>query len=173
MNGSTSRQNKPVYLCILGVLPAILAIAGFLLWREDVVDRGSLKQVSGRVTAFDCPPMGRARVKGPRLFLEDKSDGNKLYVAEQNIPSDRFPSLQTLRPGDQVTALVRTHELTTTSSLWEVRRGSEILLSFDQTRLCLKREANVMLLLTSFTATAALVCLAAGVGTRWYTGSWG
>ena len=173
MTGPTSRRHRPIYLCIFSLLPAAFAVFGFLVWREDVVDRSSLKQVSGQLTALDFPAMGRARAEGLRIFLDDRSNDNRLYTAEQEVPLESLSALRTLRRGDQVTVLVRTYELSTISSLWELRRGSEVLLSYDQTRFCLRGEAVMMLLLTSFAATAAVGCLAAGLGWRWFTGSWG
>ena len=115
MNRMASRRDPPIAWCVLGVLPMIFAVAGFFIWREDTVDRSSLKQVSGRLTAFDFPRLDRNGPRGIRVFLDDTSDGDKLYVADQRIYSDCFPALRTLRVGDQVTALMRTYESTTCS----------------------------------------------------------
>ncbi len=149
----------------------IFAVILFCLWLEGTVDRTSLKQVSGRLTAFDFPPMGKGAPRGLRVFLEDKSDGNKLYVADQAICSDRFPSLRTLKVGDQITALMQTHALSATSSLWELKRGSETLLSYDQVRLGAGQGA-ALLLCDLFCAMAAVACLAAGLRARRRAGAW-
>jgi hypothetical protein len=131
----------------------------------DIVERTELRRISGRVEAVSrkkLPKGGRQL----HIFVREwwAQEGNRPSDLVQDDLTSAVPRLRTLRVGDVVEALVKHDSLGRPLDwLWELRRGDDTLLAYEET--CRWFEEDAQRLRPLAHGLAALASILVGVGT--------
>ncbi len=157
--------SRPAKLQLVGVL-AVLAGAAFGwigTWGPPSQDE--LVPVSGRLVALTARATSRS---GHYLDL-DLDDGGARRQLSQIDVSFRYPAISRLKAGDAVTALVKPDEVGRDLAwYWEVRRGSEVVLSYEQMAEWEKLRNGALGRIGKGCLLAGLALFAAGRAARWF-----
>jgi hypothetical protein len=163
--GTLRWEHVPALCLAGGVFCALLAGLCYASAYLDIVERPELRRISGRVEAVSrkkLPKGGRQL----HIFVREwwAQEGNRPSHLVQDDLTSAVPRLRTLRVGDAVEALVAPDSLGRPLNwLWELRRGDETLLAYEETRRWFEEEAQRLRPVAH--GLAALASLLVGVGT--------
>ena len=93
-------------------------------------EKDDLYEVSGVVESFQVEHVYKS---GKKMMLQIRNHGVLHHLIQDDF-SRSIPMLRTLRQGDEINTLVSPDVLGRDIEwMWEIRRGDEILLSYEQT----------------------------------------
>ncbi|HEV2616891.1 MAG TPA: hypothetical protein VGU63_09820 [Candidatus Acidoferrales bacterium] len=157
-------------LCLLfaGIF-AFAALALPLAAKLDMAQKAELYRVSGTVQSVSHTNAAKVRTK-LNLFARD---GDRVHDLTQDDLSYDVPALRSLRPGDNVSALVR-HDLLGRDLewIWELQRDGITILSYEQTRKFLEGERSLSLAIARWSGALSIALLLAGLFLRIRLGAW-
>jgi len=129
VNQEHREQRAPIGTVAVGILSVIAAQLLLLYGYSEIPRKAILKEVAGNITSAKMSCRRRAC---QALFQIEDADGTWLLAYNDDIAAARRV-VQLLNPGDGVSALALLPERGHFEWLWELRRGDELLLSYEQT----------------------------------------
>ena len=163
--GALRWEHVPALCVAGGVLCALLAGAMYASAYLDIVERAELQRIFGRVEAVSRqrPPKG-----GPQLHIFVREwwvqQGNRQRHLIQGDLTAAVPRLRTLRVGDDIEALAHPDPLGRDLDwLWELRRGDDALLTYEETRRWFEQHAQRLRPFAHGLATIASVLAGGGL----------
>jgi hypothetical protein len=145
-------------LCLAGGFScALFAGMAYASAYLNIVERTELRRISGRVEAVSRKKIYKG---GPQLRMVVREANRQRHLVQDDLTS-AVPRLRTLRVGDTVEALA--YPGSDLDQLWELRRGDDTLLAYEETRRWFEEEAQR--LRPTAHVLAALASLLVGVST--------
>lgn len=138
---AVKKKDSPALCILFG--SSIGLIAAILLWgwRFDFFKESALQPISGRVQAVFTT---KAPKSGPQLNIYLRDSARLWHLVQHDMHNDA-PSISMIRVGDLVTARVGSDLLNRDIYwLWELQRGDEVLLRYDQTLRSLQKRSKEM-----------------------------
>ncbi len=149
------KEDFPVFALIMSMLlfGGSAAVIYGAKWAHQ--EKGDLYKVSGIVKSFHVEGGYRSRKK---MMLQITNHGVLHHLTQDDF-TNSIPVLETLRQGDEINTLVTSDVLVRDiERVWEIRRGDEILLSYEQT-LELRKTHTQQRVISIAALVAALVLL--------------
>jgi len=164
-----TRRDLPALCVIYGVIFAFAALVLPLGARLDMAKRSELYSISGTVQDMSRTDPPKA---GPKLHIFVQ-DSNRVHHLTQHDLSYEVPALRRLRPGDNVTALVRRDFLGRNLEwVWEVQRDGVTILSYDQTQGFLERTKEQMQAIALWAGVLSIGTFMVAIFLRMRFGAW-
>jgi hypothetical protein len=164
-----TRRDLPAICLIYGVIFALAALGLPLGAKLDMAQKSELHTISGIVqdsSRTDLPKAGR------KLHILVQHS-NRVYHLTQDDLSYEVPALRSLRPGDNVTALVRHDFLGRDLEwVWEVQRDGVTILSYDQTQRFLEQIKEQMQAIALWAGVLSIGTFVLGIFLRMRFGAW-
>lgn len=166
---AANKRDAPGLCIIFGVLAGLLAITLLYAGRLNITDRSNLRVVSGRVEGFSRTTRSKT---GRKIHLYVRDEDRIHHLTQDNL-TWAVPKLRDLRVGDEISALVKPDFMCADLEwLWEIRRGNENILTYEETLHYFQRQTERMRPAGHAAAGAALFLLATGGLLRLYFGTW-
>lgn len=161
-------KDKPALALFVSALLLFLSITTVFTSELEYRDKNELHLVSGSVQSFEIKNIWRSR---QHMFIQILSHGKIVQLIQKDYTKS-VPALLTIRRGDQISALVSPDSLgRDTDWIWELRRGEEQLLSYEQT-LLLTKPNSLQYVLSAIFFITAIYLFAMGLYRRRKSGSW-
>ncbi len=159
------RRNLPyMFLSLaimLGFIALIIPLTGWLAMAKP----SDLKLFAGSVQRAP----GWANTKGgPMIVIRVKTDDGLHDLVEEDLGHSRV--IMKLRPGDQVTALVKS--FFGQNDIWELKRDGVTIESYQDTYLYRTRENDRATTNALWVGLAASILLTVAIALRMYFGAW-
>jgi hypothetical protein len=162
-----SRRDLPALYLIGGFIFGFAALALPFGAKLDMAKRNELHAVSGIVQSIT-----RTTGKVTKLNIV-VWDGNRSHHLTQDDLYYDVPTLHSLRTGDPISALVRRDFLGRDLEwFWEIRRGTETILSYDQTQRFLESEKERTDVFAYWAGVLSIAFLMAAIFLRVRFGAW-
>ena len=130
--GKISKADYPGFALFLSGMFFLLSAAQFYGGNLSYKDKHELYEVSGIIHSFEIEKSVRYGVNNVKILIN--KNGVLRHLTQENL-SLSIPALTTLKPGDEVNALVAADGLGRNLEwVWELHREGEKLLSYEQTR---------------------------------------
>ena len=163
------KKDAPAICILSGGLLLLLSVIPLYGWRLDLARPSELRRISGQIKTLDT--MNRPKA------------GTKLHIYVSSLEGDRHltlddltcvvSSLLTFRPGDMVDALVKPDSFGRDLYwLWDLRRGDEAILTYDQSLHFLMQGAERVRPIGHALAVVASLLLIVGALLRRHFGAW-
>ena len=164
-----TRRDLPVICLIYGVIFAFAALALPFAAKLDTAKKSELYPLSGTVQSISRTNSGKAGRK-LHIFLWDR---NRLHHLTQDDLFYDVPALQSLRAGDNVTALVRRDFFGRDLEwVWEVQCDGRTVLSYDQTQRFLEQVKKRMLVIARWAGALTAGLFLVAILLRVHFGAW-
>ena len=157
-------------LCLLfGGIFAFGALTLPLAAKLDMAKKSELYSVSGAVESVSRTISGKA---GRKLHIL-LNDGSRVHHLTQDDLSADVPALRSLRPGDNVTALVKSDSLGRDLEwVWELQRDSVTILSYERMREFVEPNRERSLKISRWTGALSVALFFVAILLRLRFGAW-
>lgn len=164
-----ARRDLPAVCAIFSAIFAFAAVAFFYAWRLDVVARDELRPITGQVEAVTRTNKPKA---GPKLNIFVRTPERLVHLTQDDI-SSLVPRLHEISAGDRIVAMAKRDSLWRDLDwVWELKRGDDVVLSYEQTFAALMQRKERTRPLGYGAVGLALLLAAAALALRWHFGAW-
>ena len=135
--GRLTRRDSPIVCLIYAVIFAVAALGLPFGAGLDLAQESDLQTIAGSVQS--APRVKNGGKGGIKLHIFVRGSDRLHHLTQDDLSGD-VPEIMNLRPGDNVTARVKHDSLGRDLEwLWELRRGGDTILSYEQTLRYLER----------------------------------
>jgi hypothetical protein len=124
----TRRQRAPIWTVTAGLLLAISAQLLLLMGYSEVPEKASLQAISGNITTAKM----MCAKGGCQALFQIEDAGGIWNLAYNDNTAEARRLVRLLSPGDVVHAFALLPDREQFQWLWELRRGDEVMLSYEQ-----------------------------------------
>jgi hypothetical protein len=163
------KRDLPAICVVFGIILVFCSIALLHGWRLDFAEPSDLVTISGPIEIFEATNEPKAI---PKLHIYVRAAEGIRHITLDDL-SIKVPRIKTLHHGDEIKAMVKKDLFGRDLYwLWELGRGNETILTYDESRQFLLQIAGRLRSLGYAVEAAAFALIGLGLYLRVRLGFW-